>query len=162
MASGDSKPFRSYIRSLADGTGGVALGGLPVIWQTDTIKAAFLSVAPDFDEATTDIHWDDVSANEVLNTGTYPAGGETIGSIVVSWDGVVVKIDGVDVTVAKDSGGGFANAIWVVVYKDTGVPSTSPLLIAVDLGGTIGNITADYVLQWGATGIWRLPITDGV
>lgn len=162
MAAGDNLPFRGYAVSLFDNGALHVLSGLPVVWQTDTIKCALITTLPDYDTNTTDLHWDDVSADEVSSIGTYPAGGELISPITVAWDNVTVKIDGPDITYAQDASNGFTDALWAIVYKVGGSAATSPLLLAVDLGGAVGNTTADYVLQWGATGILRLPITDGV
>ena len=162
MASGDTRPFRPYVLSIADGGSTYALSGLPVVWGSDTIKVALLTVAPDWSSTTTDLHWDDVSGNEVSSAGTYPTGGVVIANITVTWDTDVVKIDGDDAVIAKDAANGFSNAIAAVTYKDTGTPATSPLLLYHDLGAATGNTVADYVFQWGATGIWRMPIVDGL
>ena len=162
MAAGDNRPFRGYAVSLMDSGTLHGLAGLPVDWAADTINCALLTVLPDYDETTVDLHWADVLANEVSSVGTYPAGGKLISPITVNWDNGIVKVDGPDVTFLQDATNGFTNAIWAVVYKVGGSNATSPLLLAIDLGGAIGNTTADYVLQWGATGLLRLPITDGV
>ncbi len=162
MAAGDNRPFRGYAISLMDNGTLHGLAGLPIDWGADTINCALLTAQPDYDTVTTDLHWLDVVFNEVSAVGTYPTGGLLISPITVNWDNGVVKVDGPDITFLQDATNGFSNATWAVVYKVGGTTATSPLLLAIDLGAAVSNVTADYVLQWGATGIIRLPITDGV
>ena len=114
-----------------------------VDWVTDTIKGALVTSSYTPDQ---DVHdfWDDVSANEVANGSGYTTGGITLGTKSVSY------ISGSNKTALIA-----ADLVWtaltktfryLVIYKDTGVASASPLLGYVDLGAqTITGVdfTAD-------------------
>src|SRR5690242_11712827 len=98
-------------------------GGTLFDWDTDTIKVAILTSAytPNQD---TDDFWNDVSANEASATG-YTAGGAALANKSVTYDTATnqVRLDADDVTWTSAVTGRY-----LVVYKDTGTASTSPLL----------------------------------
>jgi hypothetical protein len=96
-------------------------------------------------------NYDDISSG---NVG--PAGGMAIGSPTV---GVVAAgvYDGADVTYTALSG---ASVESITVYKDTGTPSTSMLLVFLDTGTNLtggfspngGNVT----ISWNPSGIFAI------
>lgn len=47
-----------------------------------------------------------------------------------------------------------ANA--AVLYKDTGDPATSPLIMYIDFGGPKSSNGGDFIVEWQAGGIWTL------
>lgn len=126
---------------------GVANG--VVDFDTDAIKVALATNSYVPNAATHDF-FDDVT-NEVTG-GNYTAGGATLASKTVSLNAGVVTFDAADVTFAA-SGTGFTNARYAIVYRSTGVASTSRLIVAYNLGGDVGNSVADFVLVWNASGI---------
>lgn len=129
-----------------------ALNGTGAIdWDTDTIKVMLVNStytpAP-----TTDNFIDDIDTDEVTGTN-YTAGGETIETISVTESTGVTTVDGDDVTWLQ-SGSGFANARYAVIYKDTGTPATSPVVGYIDLVTDKSNVNGDLTIQWGASGIF--------
>ena len=139
MAEGDITVYNAYKTSLFDGDDFADL-------DTDTIKVALVSgYTPDID-----LHdfWDDVSANEVSGTG-YTAGGETL-TVTVSQDSTDDEgvFDALDVTWTGLDVGTPSHAI---IYKDTGTPSTSPLICYMEIA-TASN-GGDYTISWNTEGI---------
>lgn len=112
----------------------------------DTIKVALLtsSYTPDID---THDFFDDVSANEISATG-YTAGGYTLVSQTVTQDNTdnEAAADAADPTWTITTS---ASPRYAVIYKSTGTPSTSPLILYVDFGETfsISNGTLTLALN---------------
>lgn len=119
-----------------------------VDWENDTIKVALLNNYF-FDAANQDIHdfWVDVEGLEVPASGTYVAGGATLTTVAPAYN---AAMNAVLLSVG-------ANAVWTdatltatsaVVYKDTGVNTTSPLLVHINFNGskasTDGTFTLDF------------------
>lgn len=122
--------------------------------DTDTIKASFhtSSYTPDADAHD---FWDDTT-NEVSSSGSYTAGiggGITLANAAVTADNTdnegVFDADDLQVTTFT---GTFQ---WIVLRKDTGVSTTSPLIAAIDMtsvaatGGTVD-------IAWPAEGVLNL------
>lgn len=105
-------------------------------FSSDTIKAALLSSAYTAN-LSTDEFWSGISAN-LLNTA------QTLGSKGVT-DGV---FDAADVTFTAVTSGATAKAI--VIYKDTGTASTSPLLAYIDTitGFPLATNGGDITITW--------------
>lgn len=112
-----------------------------------TPKVMFLSSAYVLDQDAHDFV-NDVSASEVTGTGV-SAGGVTLGSPTNTVDGATntVKFTGSNIT------GINVSACYAVVYVSTGTPSTSPVLLIVDVSeGTATNVTVTGI-TWNAGGI---------
>lgn len=105
-------------------------------FSSDTIKAALLSSSYTAN-LSTDEFWSGISAN-VLNT---PA---TLGSKSVT-SGI---FDAADVTFTAVTSGSTAKAI--VIYKDTGTASTSPLIAYIDTitGFPLATNGGDITITW--------------
>ena len=108
----------------------------------DTLKISLHTVTYVPARATHDF-FNDVT-NEVTGTN-YTAGGVTLASKTLAVSANVLTFDAADVTWSQNAGG-FANARIAVLYKDTGTPSTSPLVAFYDLGSDKGNVAGDLVL----------------
>jgi len=123
-------------------TGGVDLAN-------DTIKVALVtnSYTPNID---TNTYWDDVSANEASGTG-YTAGGATLAGKTVTVDTTNdrAEFDASDITWSSAT----ITARYAVIYKDTGVDSTSPLIGYIDFGEDKSTAGVDFVIQWNTEGI---------
>lgn len=117
--------------------------------DTDTIKtsAHTNTYAPNQD---THEFFSDVT-NEVSGTN-YTAGGATLASPTVTRSTGTVTFDANDV-VWTQSAGGFSTARKFVVYRSTGVGTTSKLYSVVTADADVGNITGDLTIQWNASGI---------
>ena len=133
-----------------DTTGSSASNAARVIdFDTDTLKIMLCtsSYAPD---AATQACKNSVT-NEVTGTG-YTAGGITLTNCTVTLVGDTVTFDADDVT-WFESVGGFTDARYAVIYKDSGTANTSTLFAYIDLISNKGNADADLVIQMNALGI---------
>lgn len=141
MAEGDITVYNNFKEALMEGS---------IDLLNDTIKVALLaSYTPDIDAHDT---WDDVSSTEESGTG-YSAGGETLANVTVTQDDTDDEgvFDADDVTWSGLDVGTPSHAI---IYKDSGTPSTSPLIAYVELG--VASNGQDYTISWGAEGIINL------
>lgn len=123
--------------------------GSGVDFDTDTIKAALVtsSYTPTQD---TDEFFSSVNTYEVSGSG-YTAGGSAIANKSVAAAAGVVKFDGDDV-VFSENAAGFTNGARVVLYKDTGTASTSPVIAYSDsISPALNNTSGDVTLRWHAT-----------
>ena len=129
-----------------------------VAFESDTIKVMILDAtgAAALDE-TSDTEIDDVSANEVSGTN-YTAGGPTLDNVTVTQSAGVVTID-CDDEVISQSASGFSNGRALVMYKDTGTPSTSIIIAHLIAAGDFGNVAGDLTLQPDAAGLLTFDMT---
>ncbi len=99
-----------------------------------------------------DEFWDDVSGDEASGDG-YTAGGEELANRSVTQDDTEDEgvFDADDVTWEDLDVGTPSHAI---IYRDSGSPSSSPLIAAVELG--VASNGQDYTIQWAEGGILRL------
>lgn len=117
-----------------------------------TIKLALLTSS--FTPGAQDF-WDDVSALEVSGTN-YTAGGIALSSKTLAVAGNNTVFGAGTVGPIAQSGSGFSNARYAVLYKDTGTPATSTLIAYADLGANVGNeagplsftFTGGEIIQW--------------
>ena len=122
--------------------------------DTDTIKASFhtSSYVPNQDS---DDFFDDAT-NEVSTSGSYTsdiARGITLANKTVTADNTDNEgvFDADDLSVTTFTG----TFQWIVLRKDTGVASTSPLICAIDItsaAASAGTVT----VTWAAEGILNL------
>lgn len=115
----------------------------------DTIKIALLtsSYTPDFDAHD---FFDDVSANEVGASGTYSAGGATL-SVTLTQDNTDNEgvFDATDVSWTSAT----ITARYAIIYKSTGVSSTSPLIALIDFGSNQTSSAGTFAITFAAEGI---------
>jgi len=119
--------------------------------STDTIKVALLDsgYTPNID---TDIFWDDVSANEITGAN-YTTGGETITTPTVTQDNTDNEgVFGGD-DIVWTNAVGTITARYAVMYKDTGVAGTSPLIEYIDFGADKTSENENFSISWSAEGI---------
>lgn len=123
--------------------------GTMVDLDADTIKIALLtsSYTPSADN---DDFFDDVSAYEIANSGTYTAGGATL-SVTLSQDNTDDEgvFDATDVSWTSAT----ITARYAVIYKSTGVASTSPLILLIDFGSNQSSTAATFAITFAAEGI---------
>lgn len=118
---------------------------------SDTIKVALLygytfDVSHDY--------WNDVSSYEISPTGTYPAGGVALSSKVIDLD--AVKEEGYfDATDLVAGAGMTANFQQIILYKDTGVASTSPLIGCITKDSVVSLVAQGLNITWHSDGIMR-------
>jgi hypothetical protein len=120
-------------------------GGIDLL--TDTIKVALVNsgYSPDKDS---DEHFDDIT-NEVVGSG-YTSGGNALASKTSTQDNTndqaVFDADDLVFSAVTLSG-----VVAGVLYKDTGTPSTSPLIGYIDFGDTFDPDASDLTIVWNAT-----------
>lgn len=119
--------------------------------ESDTIKVMLVTSLYTFDPDSHSFK-NDVT-NEVIGTG-YTAGGRTIANLAVVKDNMNDKavINGDNVlwsTVTLTARG-------AVVYKDTGISSTSPLLMYIDFGQDEAVAEDEFLLNWLADGVFQI------
>lgn len=134
----------------ANAMGGVAGGGTPIDYLTDTIKCALVLAAYTPNLATHDF-WDDVT-NELAAGNGYATGGATLGSKTVAVAGGNADYDAADPTWTFTADKTFRYA---VIYKDTGTASTSPLMWLIDFGADRTENSV-FTITFNAAGIFRL------
>lgn len=156
MAAGDITFYNNYKLATHDGDAGGALSSFPVVFGTDTIKIRVLAntFTPDFLNSTIQEHEDDISGAEVA-TGTGYTGPITLGTETITETAGVVTYDALDVTIPQDATG-FTDGRYIVFYKDSGTPATSPLICIGDLGADQSITGGDLKFIWGAGGIFTL------
>lgn len=119
--------------------------------DTDTIKVMLVTSTYVPDQ---DLHdYKDDITNEVTGTG-YTAGGQALANKTVTQDNVDNEgvFDADDVTWANST----ITARGAVLYKDTGTPSTSPLLCYFDFVSDQSSSSGNFTIQWNTEGIINL------
>lgn len=118
---------------------------------TDTIKVALADsgYTPDVDAHD---FFNDVT-NEEAGTG-YTAGGATLANKTWTVVGAsnVVKFDADDVSWASST----ITTRYAIIYKSTGVSSTSPLIAVVDFTTDRISDGGTFLISWNASGIFTL------
>lgn len=94
---------------------------------------------------------DDVSASEVAGTG-YSAGGVALTGMSRALVGLVRVFDCDDPSWAAST----ITAQFAVFYKDTGTPSTSPLLMAIDAEADVASAGTTFSVPINTGGLFRL------
>jgi hypothetical protein len=118
----------------------------------DTIKAALLDTSHTVDLVNHDF-FDDVSADECAD-GDYVQ--QTLASKTLATVSGKARFDFADID--------FGNAVtisarYLVIFKDTGVEATSPLIWVVDLntgGGNLSSTNSDFDVAVNANGIYEI------
>lgn len=107
----------------------------------DTLKVMLVTSSYTFSAAHDFV--DDIT-NEITGTG-YTAGGATVTSPTVSSG----TFDAADTEWSSAT----FTAAGAVVYKDTGTPGTSPLMLFVDFDGDQSPSSQTFRINWSASGI---------
>lgn len=132
--------YNSFKKKIMDGS---------IDLDTDTIKVALTTSSYTPDQDSHDF-FDDVT-NEISGTG-YSAGGATLANKTVTQDNTDNKgvFDADDTAWASST---ITNARYAIVYKSTGVASTSALICAIDFGSNYSSSNGTFTLPWAAEGI---------
>ena len=126
-----------------------------VDWTADTIKVTLHTATYTPDQDAHDFHAD--LTNEVANGSGYTTGGVTLGSTTVTFDtgSNTVRLDAAD---AAWTFSGSKTMRYAVIWKDTGVSGTSPLMGYVDFGADETS-SGTFTIQWDATdGVLRAVV----
>lgn len=94
--------------------------------------------------------------NEVVGAG-YVARGTALAGKTITADATNNRetFDANDVTWAAST----ITARYAVVYKDTGVDGTSPLIGYVNFGADKSTVGTDFTIEWSADGIFRFTMS---
>ena len=122
--------------------------------DTDTIKVMLLTNT-EVPATDTDDFIDDFVANEVATGSSYSAGGPTVSPTVSTPSSGVITIDMADLVIAQDATG-FTDARYAVLYKDSGVDSTSPIFAWANLGADKSIVGGSLTLAIDAAGIFTV------
>jgi len=118
---------------------------------SDTIKCALVTstYTPNID---THDFFDDIT-NEVTGTG-YTAGGATLATKTWTLNTALDKMvfDADDASWPAST----ITARYAVLYKDTGTPSTSPLIMIFDFGVNQSSAASEFKIVWNSGGIFEL------
>lgn len=118
-------------------------------FTNDTIKLALCtsSYTPNIDSHD---NFDDIT-NEVSASGTYSAGGVTLSGKSTSADNTDNEgvFDASDVSITSAT----ITARYGILYKSTGVASTSPLIAYIDFGENKSSVSGTFGITWNAEGI---------
>lgn len=119
-----------------------------VDWENDTIKVALTNNYV-FSAGNQDAHdfWVDVEGFEVAASGTYVAGGAAVTTAAPTYNAALnaVLLSATANVVWTDA---TITATGAIIYKDTGVNTTSPLIAHINFNGskaaTDGSFTLDF------------------
>ena len=117
--------------------------------DTNTIKVALVTSGYTPTQATHEFF--NQVTNEVTGTG-YTAGGSTLASSAVTAAGGKGVFDANDTTWETST----ITARAAVIYKDTGAPSTSPIIAYIDFGADKVSSGGEFKITWNASGILTL------
>lgn len=129
------------------GKGEILNAGIDLL--NDTIKVAFMdpAYAPDVDA---EHYYSDISASVASGSTD-----QTLASKTVTVDDTNnrAEFDAADLSIASETILGGTDML--VVYKDTGVAATSPLICYIDIAeGTLTPIDGTLAIAWNAEGIF--------
>jgi hypothetical protein len=119
----------------------------------DTIKLSVHTASYAYSQAS-DAFYNAVT-NEVSGSN-YTTGGAALASKTLTLASGTVTFDAADVTWSQHVSG-FSTGRVLVLRKDTGTSSTSPLIAFDDRGSNFGNVAGDLIAQWNAAGIITSP-----
>lgn len=146
MAQGDITLFDEWLAYSEDGGWGAS----------DVIKVAIL------DNTTTPTASDATPAlgdyTEVGTSGTYSAGGSSIGSLstLISEAGGTMTFDSATNPTWAANGSNDNDAYWALIYNDT--QAGDPAIGFVDLGGPIDMTAGPLTVTWNASGIYTKTV----
>lgn len=117
--------------------------GNAINFSSDTIK--LMLVSSSYTPSQTSHVFKSDLTGEVSGTG-YTARGTAVVNKTLTMASNTLTFDFDDITFSQ-SASGFSNARYAILYKDTGVDATSPLIAYYDFGGNKGNTDGDLLLQ---------------
>lgn len=124
-------------------------------WLSDTIKIAFCTSGYTPNQGNDQFFSDLI--DEILGTGGYTAGGIALtGKIAPPYDPTTreLRFEADDVNIAALTPS--SPFRYGIVYKDTGVAGTSPLLSYINFGADQNPGGLPFPIQWPPTGVMYL------
>lgn len=117
-------------------------------WETGNIKCMFCTPAFILDMSHNTVS--DISGE--VQGGSYQAGGYVLEERVVEVNSQEAVLKAADLLLQDVT---VSDVRYVVIYKDTGDPATSPLLCVVDLEETFGVTNGNFMVKFDEAGIVR-------
>jgi hypothetical protein len=132
-------PFKNLVSGAANGVWD---------WDTDTIKISLHTATYAVNQDTDDF-WNDAT-NEV-SSANYTSGGATLASPTITYDTATneIRLDAADVSWSSVT----FTARYAVVYKSTGVSTTSALIAFIDFGADQTVSSGTFSITFDATGV---------
>jgi len=118
-------------------------------WVGDTLKGALLTATYTPDQDAHDFYSD--LTNELSTGGGYTAGGASLSNKSVAYDSATNRTRLKADPTVWGPGATFGPFRFLVLYKDTGTGSTSPLVLYVDFGADINVTNGTFSAVWDAT-----------
>ena len=132
--------------------------GAPVDFDTDSVRILLITSA--VNPASHVATWQDVT--EMLSTasvaevsGTNYAR-KTLSSVDATLSAGTITVDGSDPSVYSQSGSGFSDARYAILYKYNASDASAGVIAYYDLGSNKGNVSGDLTLQLSAAGLFTL------
>lgn len=124
-------------------------------FDTDTWKLAIIDsvLTPTATDATPMWHASsgtDYDTNQVVSTGNYTSGGETLASVACNEVAGVMTFTATDVTISQHASG-FTDGYWGIIYSETA--ATNQAIAYVEMGGAVSEVAGDVVFEWSSSGI---------
>ena len=117
--------------------------------DTDSLK---LLLASADQSGNLNTHQDRADVTQEVTGTNYSAGGVAVSGVTVTASAGTVTIDATDVTFSNVTIAAIRGSI---LYKSSGTDTTD-LLIAWHDHGAQSVTTADYIVQWNASGLWTM------
>lgn len=120
--------------------------------STDTLKLGIVdaTITPAADDATPT--WSDYSANEVVTTGNYTSGGETLTTVTFTLVSDVATLAADDVVIAIHASG-FTDGYWGILYESV----SGKAICFVDMGGPVSEQAAPVSFEWDGGVVCEFP-----
>lgn len=119
-------------------------------WVSDTIKLALFTsdLSPDIN---TDTYLDDVDGYDTYEVSTSGTGYSraTLASKTNTTSGGNASLDAADITWSSAT----FTARYAIIFKDTGVESTSIVIGLIDFGQDVSVSSGDFTITWDANGV---------
>lgn len=132
--------YNSYKKNTLDGS-------IDLVNDTINIALCTSSYTPNIDSHA---FFSDIT-NEVSASGTYSAGGFTLGTKSVTQDNTNNEgvFDAADSSVTSAT----ITARYAIIYKSTGTAGTSPLIAYIDFGENKTSSSGTFGITWNSAGI---------
>jgi len=136
--------YNSFKKKIMDGS---------IDLDTDNINVALLTNAytPNIDTHT---FYSDVTGSEVANGNGYTTKGKTLAAAAISIDTTndLAYFDADDLTWATST----ITARYALLFKNSGVNTTSPLVAYVDFGADKTSDNGNFIITWSSAGVLKL------
>lgn len=120
----------------------------------DALKVGIVdnTITPTAADATP--RWSDYSANEVVSTGNYVAGGMILTTVTLTMVSGVPTLAADDINIALHASG-FVDGYWGILFNDTA--GNDEAIGFIDLGGPVSEQAGPVDIEWTGGIVLELP-----